>query len=170
MNDFARVTIINSIQNLMQKKISLSLRKASLMLLLPQVVQLTALQIFHDNYKLLLLRQGKVIIQFNYALMLQLPQGFNLLRKQVRHALILLEVKNFYGHFLVGELIVSQIDRPETTFAKLLFLLDQLHSHLIIEGLTHGVKQILLALKRLHQIGIHQLHASFQAKQFDLAQ
>jgi hypothetical protein len=81
---FAVVAVVDGADELAEQVEGVFLRKLSVGLGLPQLIQLSPFQVLHRDYKLLLLWKWKVVKQLNDVLVLQLPESFNLFGYHMR--------------------------------------------------------------------------------------
>lgn len=82
MDDLARVTVVDGIQNLGKHVEGVSLVEDTAWLLAPELVELPSFEVFHNNYKLLFLRQREVVVKFDNVFVAQLAKRRDLLLNQ----------------------------------------------------------------------------------------
>lgn len=106
MDYFAAVAVVDGVDQLDKELVGLVLRKLAARLLLPQLIELPALQVLHDNDQLLLFGQWKVIEQLHDVAVLKTPKGFDLFGNHVR-VFVALEVENLHGNLAIQEFVLG---------------------------------------------------------------
>ena len=180
VDNLAVMAVVDGTEQLIEQVVGLPLSELSIRLCFPELIQFSAFKVLHHDDELLLLRQREGVMELDDILVLQLPQGLDLLRDHVG-VLVRLEIQNLNCYFLLEELVVSQVYRAKPTFAQLLLHLDEFHPDLVIEWfacqnntneitsqLTEGVEQVLVPMYRLHVVAVHELKAAPEAEEVDL--